>query len=417
MAQGDDKHFRRSKKEAASGSGLRRLLVPGLLGLLFAVSLAATIYFIFLRTASVPVPVAEPVADGEAVVEQPAAATVEEALPQPPETDQAQAFGDGDTLILPEAEPATGDETALPEEALVQPGQNSSYEPFPFAQEETASGSPPAPETKKKPTSQPQPASQPPPLILDDDAADHSVPQSIPPLVAEPTPAKAAAPPPAGRKPRIAILVDDMGYTKKIGEQLLALDLPLSFSFLPGTPHLRELSRAAEKKGRQVLLHQPMEPKDAKYDTGPGLVRRSMADQEIRAVLTANLALLPMAAGVNNHMGSAFGEDPQKMTALLEELGSRGLFFLDSLTSSGSVGYDTARRLGVKTARRTLFLDNTKSKDAVLRELRRLVAIAEKTGTAVGLCHPHAATLDALREYRNELQRRVELVPVGDLVR
>ena len=100
-------------------------------------------------------------------------------------------------------------------------------------------------------------------------------------------------------------------------------------------------------------------------------------------------------------------------------LKERDLFFLDSLTSAKSVAYNTAREHGIPAARNSVFLDADTDDAAVVEErLRRLVAIAKKNGSAIGIGHPTSWTVKALKDSEAYLKNAgVELVYVSQLVK
>jgi polysaccharide deacetylase 2 family uncharacterized protein YibQ len=215
----------------------------------------------------------------------------------------------------------------------------------------------------------------------------------------------------------VAIIIDDMGYQPAVGRQLLALPLPLSFSFLPLGPHTKELAAVAQGKKRDILLHLPLEATDRKVDPGPGALTVAMGEQELGQRFAEDLATVPMAIGINNHMGSRFTEQRPAMTAFLTLVRQRGLFFLDSRTSSKSIGCEVAKETGVPCLSRHLFLDNEPEKAAIIKQLDALLALAEKNGWAVGIGHPHPATLAALAARQQALTDRVDVVGIGSLAR
>ncbi|MCK5406997.1 MAG: divergent polysaccharide deacetylase family protein, partial [Candidatus Krumholzibacteria bacterium] len=105
-------------------------------------------------------------------------------------------------------------------------------------------------------------------------------------------------------------------------------------------------------------------------------------------------------------------------TAVLEAIRKERLFFLDSLTSNKSVAYNTARELGVATARNSLFIDaDTEEAEVVERRIRQLVSMARANGSAVGIGHPRRWTVDALRNSKTFLENTdIELVFLSDIV-
>lgn len=216
--------------------------------------------------------------------------------------------------------------------------------------------------------------------------------------------------------PRVAIVIDDMGNRQDTGKALIALDLPFSFAFLPFTPFSEELQKEARARGRDILLHLPLEPVDSKAHPGPGVLTTSMDPETMKTIFRQDLQAVPNALGINNHMGSRFTADPQAMRTLLGLLRERDLFFLDSVTASNSVAYDLARKMGIQAERRTVFLDNDQNPDMIRAQLDLLIRLAEEHGQAVAIGHPYPATVEALRRYQTQLRTRTEMVPIHRLV-
>lgn len=219
------------------------------------------------------------------------------------------------------------------------------------------------------------------------------------------------------KRPLVAIVIDDMGHNEKICEALIDLDLDLSFAFLPFGPHTTKQAARASRQGHDVLLHFPMEAADPKWKPGAGNVTIAMAPADIRRIFAANLASVPSAIGINNHMGSRFTQNDRAMRYFMASVRGSGLFFLDSRTSRNSVGFSLAQEMAVKTAKRDVFLDNVRDPKKIIIQLHELLDVAKRHGFAVAIGHPYPETLQALREYKGELLRRAEVVGVGALVR
>lgn len=218
-------------------------------------------------------------------------------------------------------------------------------------------------------------------------------------------------------RPKIAIIIDDLGYDSDMAFAFIKLDLMLSFSVLPSAPFTGVVARKAKKEGREILLHLPMEPK--KYPLvkpGPGALLLSMGEEEIRRTLDQDLKEIPEARGVSNHMGSSFTEDHNKMLIVLTELKRRNLYFIDSRTSGNTVGFSLARKIGVMAAKRSVFLDNDPGPKAIRMQMERLLNMAKNMGAAIGIGHPYEETLRILKEYGSQLKTEYRLVHVSELV-
>lgn len=219
-------------------------------------------------------------------------------------------------------------------------------------------------------------------------------------------------------RPKVAIIIDDLGYDSDLAFSFLKLNLELSLSILPSAPFTDIIVREANNKGREIILHQPMEPKDyPSVDPGRGALLLSMNERDILQVLNKNLREIRGAKGVNNHMGSSFTENREKMLLILQELKNRGLFYVDSRTTMRTVGFEQARRIGLPAAERTLFLDNNQDPKAIRVQIERLLGIARDFGSAIGIGHPYNETFEILEKYQNRLKEEFDVVPVSELVR
>jgi len=225
--------------------------------------------------------------------------------------------------------------------------------------------------------------------------------------------------PPARQKyrARIALIIDDLGYDPGLARGFMDLEIPVGLSVLPCAPFTRRIAAEARKRGCVLMVHLPMEPKRyPAVNPGPGTLYTSMDAEQILHQLSEDLDQVPGARGVNNHMGSLFTEDRDKMTVVLRALKRRHLFFVDSRTTPESVGYDLARKMGIPTARRTVFLDNDLHPEAIESQVRRLLNMARHKGWAIGIGHPHQETLMLLKKSLPALRDGVDIVPVLELL-
>lgn len=234
-----------------------------------------------------------------------------------------------------------------------------------------------------------------------------------------PTPALQARPLQGRTRAQIAIIIDDLGWDLTVARMLLGLDEPLSFAILPHTPHQVLIAQEAQRRGRDILLHLPMEPHHyPQIDPGKTALLSTMPPQQLVARVEEALAAVPAVIGVNNHMGSRLTENRDAMRVVMQLLKQHNLFFLDSRTSQKSLAYHIAREFGVPTTQRQIFLDHNTDSTQIQRQLSSLVALAQTHGSAIGIGHPYLVTVQALQHFLPELrQASVEVVPVSRLVR
>jgi polysaccharide deacetylase 2 family uncharacterized protein YibQ len=217
--------------------------------------------------------------------------------------------------------------------------------------------------------------------------------------------------------PKIALIVDDIGYNRSLAWQFVELNESITFSILPQVSYSRELAFELNDKGYEVMLHQPMEPYNNGCDPGPGALFVGDNAQRIEKTLQTNIRSIPFAKGVNNHMGSKFTASPNEIGNALKVIRSRGMFFVDSYTSNRSLAHATARRYHMPTAHRNVFLDNVRQESAIMSQLVHLQKHAMLYGRAIGIGHPFPETARAIGRFSKRLkQSNVSLVPVSEIL-
>ena len=217
---------------------------------------------------------------------------------------------------------------------------------------------------------------------------------------------------------RVAVVIDDVGYNLDLLEPFLDFPGPITLSVLPDLPHSRESARRIVDSGKELILHLPMEA-DGGSDPGPGAIRISQSDEEIRRLLDGHFSQVPDAVGMNNHMGSRATADERVMNVIMEYLHSEGRFFLDSRTTTETVGRETAGAHAVPYLKRDVFLDNDPEAEAIREALAGGLKLARKQGEAVligNVNNPQIAQI--IRECLEEMERSgVELVTLSLLLK
>ena len=250
---------------------------------------------------------------------------------------------------------------------------------------------------------------------LPEDVIDTEAPKNVHPKISGIKIEVSRKPPYFGREPVIAIVIDDMGVSHRRTANISSLDYPLTSSFLTYASNLRPQIAAAER--HEIIAHLPMEPK-ASMNVSPDVLTVKMNEKQVAEGLNGMLDKFPGIAGVNNHMGSRFTEDAERMDVVMKELEKRGLFFLDSKTTPHSAGEKAAKDNRVRYVSRNVFLDNEDKFDYVMRQLRQTEAIARKNGYAVAIGHPKEQTYNALKVWLPTLKsRNLRLVHLSEIVK
>ena len=217
--------------------------------------------------------------------------------------------------------------------------------------------------------------------------------------------------------PKIAIIIDDLGYDKYIAEKFLDLDAVLTLSVLPNIPYQKSIANEAFEKGFEVMLHLPMEPDEfPKANPGPGALLVSMSPDELIDQLNKNIDTVPFLKGVNNHMGSKMTKHSDQLYQIFSVLKKRNLFFIDSVTTADSLCKPSARLFRVPFAQRDIFLDHIQDPEFIRKQFDRLVKFAESHGEAIGIAHPYHVTFEVMNKLIPELKKKAVLVPASEVV-
>jgi hypothetical protein len=217
---------------------------------------------------------------------------------------------------------------------------------------------------------------------------------------------------------RIAIVLDDMGVVADLAEAAIsALPREVTFSFLPYGEATASLAQLARLKGHEIMIHLPMEP-ESTANPGPHALLKGDTPVIIEEKLERQLKpLLPLAVGANNHMGSKFTSWAPGMETVLSLLEQKGLFFLDSVTTSQPASRRLKRQFSLPMLERQVFLDHYIEDARIMEFLEKTVTIAKKRGYAIAIGHPHPATVRALTAWIPTLAgQNISLVPITDIL-
>lgn len=217
---------------------------------------------------------------------------------------------------------------------------------------------------------------------------------------------------------QIAIVIDDFGYSKEPISAFAGIARPLTFAVLPYQPFSNEAAARGLSSGHQIILHLPMEPFTQAEQSEKLTITVNMSDSEIQEMTQKAIQSVPGLIGVNNHQGSRATADRRVMKAVLGELKRDSLFFLDSRTSSQSIGAETARQMGIRTGENQLFIDNTDEVSAIKAKLRTAQDMAIKYGSVIVIGHARMNTAAAVSEMVGELEAKgIQLVFLSQMVK
>lgn len=217
--------------------------------------------------------------------------------------------------------------------------------------------------------------------------------------------------------PRIAIFVSGMGLSQAATRAAIdTMPAAVDLAFVPYGATIAAFVDAAKARNHEILLQLPMAS-----GTGAGPGPHALKPGAPAAATADDLAWLMGRfggyTGVTNLLGGAVTADSATMTAVLKAVGRRGLFYVDDGTSTRSVATALAPDLGTPALAADVVLDATADPTVVKANLDRLVDIARRNGSAIGMASGLPDHLPAIAHFAADLPSQgLALVPVSALV-
>ncbi len=214
--------------------------------------------------------------------------------------------------------------------------------------------------------------------------------------------------PQAQNTAKLVFVFDDGGQNLDHLEKFLVLPFPVTVAVLPQIAKSVESAKRVRQSGNELMLHQPMQSVDLKINPGPGAILPSMSEEEIISQLFTNISQIGPVAGFNNHEGSAITADAEKMAVVLRFASEEGIYFLDSRTNVETKVPYVASQMGYGYYERNIFLDNIKTEQNALNELKKGLTIANSKGYVIMIGHIWSADFlpDFLQKVYPELVKK-----------
>ena len=216
---------------------------------------------------------------------------------------------------------------------------------------------------------------------------------------------------------KIAIIIDDIGYSRIQGLKAMALPGAITYAIIPHSPNAHFFALEAQKNAKEIMLHAPMSNVHD-IPLGKNGLTETMTEADFKQTLDTALNSLPNVSGVNNHMGSLLTQKSLPMEWLMESLHQHQLYFIDSRTTSNSVAWKIAQDLNIPSLKRDIFLDHEATSSFIKQQFTKLTTLAKNRGYAVAIAHPYPETIAYLQSQLPLLRKQgIELVSVSELVR
>lgn len=219
-------------------------------------------------------------------------------------------------------------------------------------------------------------------------------------------------------RPRIAIVLTNLGINARRTEQAVQLPGPVTLAFAPYSRNVQDWIQKARDAGHEVLLTLPMEPRDfPRSDPGPFALMTSLdAEQNIRR-LEWIMSRATGYVGLVSYQGSGFTANPRVIKPLMADMRSRGLLYLDGKQAAASIAVRSAGAAGVPAAQADIILDLELGRAAVLKQLKLAESLARANGSVIVMGHPYPVTLDRIRIWMRSLSENgFAVTPLSGIV-
>lgn len=232
--------------------------------------------------------------------------------------------------------------------------------------------------------------------------------------------ARPSAAPTAGGKPMIAVVVTGLGINAASSMEAAAtLPGEITMAFAPYGTDLVKTAAAAREAGHELFLEVPLEPFDyPDNDPGPDTLLAGRAPRENIDKLFSVMGSFGGYVGVINNMGARFTSSGADFGPIIEELGARGLGYLDDGSSNRSLAEQLSAANRVPFGKAEVAIDANPTPAAILAQLTALEQRALTEGQAIGVISALPVSIKTLAEWAQTVESRgLTLVPASALMK
>ena len=220
----------------------------------------------------------------------------------------------------------------------------------------------------------------------------------------------------ADKRPRIAILIDDLASSISLTNMAIQnLPGPVTLSFMPYRRDLGQLTMAAHAAGHEIMLDLPMEPPDTnRHDPGPNALRTALDAPTNVARLDWMMARATGYVGMAAFLGGRFESERADMQPILKEIYKRGLLYVDNKAAAQSIAPLIATEMGLPFAIASVVIDADPTRGAIDQRLAELEQDAQRDGHALGIAAASDAVIQRVGAWAATLNdKHLVLAPVS----
>jgi polysaccharide deacetylase 2 family uncharacterized protein YibQ len=216
--------------------------------------------------------------------------------------------------------------------------------------------------------------------------------------------------------PKISIIVTNLGLNRRSTELALTLPKQFGLGFLPYTKSLTSLLNKAQNNGHEIYLYLPLQTSKSLDNPGRYALMTNLPPEENAVRLSVVLNSHAKYNGIYSNFKEVFTSDKQSCKGILDHLNDRNLIFILGKTSEKGLPEHIKSCKNIIPT--NIIIDIDPDKEAIEKELEKLVKVASKEGLALGYAQGLILTIEMLRDWAPSLEKRgIKLVPVSELLK
>jgi polysaccharide deacetylase 2 family uncharacterized protein YibQ len=221
------------------------------------------------------------------------------------------------------------------------------------------------------------------------------------------------------KRPRIAVVIMDIGLSKDSTEAGISrFPGEVTLSVNPYSDKPDDQAKRARAAGHEILLTVPMEPPGfPARDPGPLAQLSGLPQIENQRRLEVTMSRMSGYVGAAALQGKRFLSNAIQTESMLRSLKTSGLLFLDHGLVPGSAAERLAKAHGLPYAKADVWIDDRHFRSAIDVRLRKAEDDAIANGSAVVMVVPRPLTLERLSAWLKELPgKNIALAPLSAVV-
>lgn len=217
-------------------------------------------------------------------------------------------------------------------------------------------------------------------------------------------------------KPKISLIVTNLGTNKDLTERALELPSNINLGFSAYTTSLKPLFHEALKKSFELYVYLPFEPRDYPLsDPGPYAILSSNSYEKNIKIIQGILSEFKGIKGVYGNYREVFTKNKLSFMPLLTDFKKNNL----KIVLGRNIDEDSPNYLqsfeNVISA--DIIVDLVPDEETIRHNLSNLVSIAKSKGYALGYFNTYPVSLKALKSWLNTIDKdKVDIVPISELI-